>query len=83
MPGTGSFCNLSVSLMILLGSGADMFALALLSQALKVGSRLAYRSVGAIGWCSLCFVLRLLSCSICMRSVARGWRVVGWLKWCV
>jgi hypothetical protein len=34
MPGTGSFCNLSVSLMILLGSGADIFALASLSQAL-------------------------------------------------
>jgi hypothetical protein len=72
MPGTGSFCNLSVSLMILLGSGADMFALALLSQVLKVGSRFAYRSLGAIKWCSLDFVLRLLSCGVCVGSVARG-----------
>jgi hypothetical protein len=55
-----------------LGSGADMFALALLSQVLKVGSRFAYRSLGAIKWCSLDFVLRLLSCGVCVGSVARG-----------
>jgi hypothetical protein len=58
--------------MILLGSGADMFALALLSQALRFGSWLAYRSVGAIGWCPLDFVLLLLSCSVCVESVVRG-----------
>jgi hypothetical protein len=63
MPGTGSFCNLSVSLMILLGSGADMFALALLSQALKVDSWLAYRRVQSDGVC-------WISCSRCCPTVA-------------
>jgi hypothetical protein len=58
--------------MILLGSGADMFALALLSQALKVDSWLVYRRVGAIRWCSLDFVLPLLSYSDCLGSVVRG-----------
>lgn len=32
MPGTGSFCNLSVSLMILFGRGADMLAVFVVSQ---------------------------------------------------
>jgi hypothetical protein len=72
MPGTGSFCNLSVSLMILLGSGADMFALALLSQALKVDSWLAYRSVGAVGCCSLS--LRALATVLqCLYGSCRAW----------
>ena len=34
IPGTGSFCNLSVSLMILLGSGADMIAVTWSTQLL-------------------------------------------------